>query len=118
MTISDMGVQAKPFMLCGYSMLGDMMPGELTKDPFMSDDPCCAMGGEPLEALELDADSGVLPFIFSYSSTENLRSKSAPPIDMCIWLGGWAMPALPKPSKMSMLARFEFSGAFCSIGLV
>ena len=38
MTISDMGVQANPFMLweCEYSMPGDMIPGELTKELFIS----------------------------------------------------------------------------------
>ncbi len=96
MTMSDMDGKSvgRP---CEYS-IGVRSGGELTYGEFKSFVDC---------ALPVELDASVL---YSSMRTENLLSYSSIGRQ-----GGWAMPALPKPSKMSTLQAF--SGAFCSIGL-
>lgn len=87
---------------CPISTPGDMIGGELTKGEFMS----VFEDGTPEELPESLLCSSMRGML-------NLESKSS------CWNmgGGWAIPALPNPSKMSMLQALGFSGAFWSMGL-
>ena len=82
----------------GISTPGDMIGGELTKGEFMS----FLEVGPPAELPEslLSSSMRGMANLLSYSSWGNM--------------GGWAMPALPNPSKISIL--HAFSGAFWSMG--